>query len=307
MLPPFEVHNNLYTTFARAQPFLPPGILGFLVFLKFVFEEALVWCTRPAEVFLRHRFGVRGHSVFQTLQIVQMGLLVGWFCLRFDPILAAFCLAAAVLAVYHRIEAFRWERYFSPPRYSWSNGEPIPIIWGPLARALQAIGLDPSRFLSSAVISFVWEPLICVLVGGIVWSFSMPLGLYLFCCAGALLAKTVIIHQRMVNIKRDQVDARILSSWLIDQQKKAAGLGGQACFVVRLAVSTQPAKDDKPEPPAASKQSTETTIVADGHLNLRCGQCANSFRIHRKYLGKSGTCKKCGFSMIVKEQSNSAA
>ena len=143
---------------------------GFVAILKFLFEEALVWGTRPAEIFLRKNFGVRGHSLFQTLQTCVAGTWIGWLVAYYDLVLrhasidglseperqrraeaalrwrsgseiilthqsmvdgalvlSGFCLAAAVLAVFHRIEAVRAEMK-GQARFSWSNGEPIYFL-----------------------------------------------------------------------------------------------------------------------------------------------------------------------------------
>ena len=62
-----------------------------------------------------------------------------------------FGLASAGLSIYHLVEAHRWEKYGSPPRYSWSHGEPMPW-WNFVARALKALGVDVRRVPLAAFI-----------------------------------------------------------------------------------------------------------------------------------------------------------
>src|ERR1700677_1237136 len=142
MLGPVELSNNIHTQFARAQAFMPKQMLGILTVLKVLLEEFLVWFTRPVELFLRRKFGVRGHGTFQSLQICGVGTVVGLTFAKHAPDLAFFCLASAVLSVIHRREAVRWENRGSPPRYSWSNGEPRPM-WIRLADGLRALKFNP--------------------------------------------------------------------------------------------------------------------------------------------------------------------
>ena len=158
-----ELNSNLYTQFARARAFLPQQVLGFLLVLKLLFEEFLCWCTRPVEVFFRRRFGVRGHSLFQTMQLSLLGLCLFSLLVTRDPLLALFALASAGLSIYHLVETVRWEKYGTPPRYTWSHGEPIPL-WAYAAGGLRAVGVDPARVLTVEFVCRFGEPLVCLLL-----------------------------------------------------------------------------------------------------------------------------------------------
>ena len=305
MLGPVELNNSLHTQFARAQAFLPKQMLGFLAILKFLFEEILVWCTRPAEIYFRWKFGVRGHSLFQTIQICGIGGFVGWTFAYYDLVLAGFCLASAVLAVYHRIEAMRWEMYGSRPRFSYSNGEPVPV-WFWLARLIKTLGLNPDRVLTVSLISRFYEPLLVLAIGFSLRPVSVALGYYLICCSVALFIKGVIVHQRLITLKRDQTDARIMSQWLVAVQRSAAQQGDEEFFIVTLAAA--PSANDggdngKPTSSAEQQPSSEKTIMAGDLLKFNCRKCNTEFHLHPKHTGKKGRCKKCGeLNLVVATQ-----
>jgi hypothetical protein len=236
---PVELNNTLHTQFARAQAFLPQQILGFLMVLKFLLEEFLIWFTRPVEVILRKKFGVRGHGLFQTIQICVIGTFVGGIFATRDLAVSIFCFTSAVLAVIHHCEAVRWEKRGSPPRYSWSNGEPVQL-WAWIARAMQALRINQDRFLTVPLICRFYEPLLVFAVGLAVWPVSKVLSCYLIGCSVALFVKGLIIHNRLLNLKRDQIDARIMSSWLASVHKTAGSQGEEQYFLVRLAEPASP-------------------------------------------------------------------
>src|ERR1700677_436696 len=223
MLGPVELNHTLHTQFARAQAFLPQQILGFLALMKFLLEEYLNWFTRPVEVFLRRKFGVRGHGLFLTLQICITGTIVGGMLVTRDPLVTLFCLAMAVMAVIHHIEAVRWENRGAPPRYSWSSGEPIPS-WSWIARGMKAIRMNPDRFLTVPLICRFYEPLLVLAVGFALRPFTLT-GYFLIGCSVALFIKGVLVHNRLLNMKRDQIDARIMSQWLAGVHQTASAKG----------------------------------------------------------------------------------
>jgi hypothetical protein len=293
-----ELQQNLHTHFARGYAFLPQPVKAFLMVLKVVFEDVLIWCTRPVEVFLRRRFGTRGHSMFQTFQIGLLGSYLFVVGFSLDPALALFGLFSAVLSIYHLVEAHRWERNGSPPRYSWSHGEPSPL-WGYAAWGLNALGINPDRVLSVPMICRFGEPLVCLLFALALWPFSKVLGPYLFCCTAGLLVKGFIVQQRIVNMHRDAVDARILSQWLIGQQQKTTCQSHQR-FVVQLAVPVfQETGDNYPVAVPVTEPQASTNVTSGEYLQLQCGNCQQPYRIHRKHMGRQGRCKKCGHGVSV--------
>ena len=294
-----ELEQDLYTHFARIHAFLPESVKGFLVLLKLLFEDLLAWCTRPVEVVLRRRFGTRGHSVFRTVQISVAGcclLVVGvWH----DPLLGLFGLLSAGLAIYHLVEAQRSERRKLSSRYSWSHGEPSPL-WGYAARGLKALGVNPGRVLSVAMICRFGEPLVCLLFALACWPLSKVLGIYLCCCTVGLLVKGFLVQQRIVNMQRDQMDARILSQWLIGLQQGAAGQGEQRRYVVQLSEPVFEEAGDSHTPTVPPKEQPAGTSVTTGeYLKIHCGNCQQPIRIHRKHRGRQGRCKKCGAGVTV--------
>ena len=90
---PLELNSNFNSQFSRAQVFLPQSVRGFLVLLKIMVEEFLHWCTRPVEVFFRYKFGSRGHSAFQTVQISLIALYL-LSLVSVDPLLVTFGLVS---------------------------------------------------------------------------------------------------------------------------------------------------------------------------------------------------------------------
>ena len=215
-----ELNNNLHTQFARAQAFLPKQVLAFLAILKLILEEFLCWFSRPCELFLRLRFGVRGHGLFQTLQLCVTGIYVCRIFAEHDSLLAVFALAVAALAVYHHVEAVRSEMR-GTVRYSWSSGEPVPI-WAWAVRAVQGFGFDANRLFSVSWICRFYEPVLVLAIGYSILRLVSPLlGSYLLACSVALFIKSLIVHNRMLNMKRDQIDARIMSQWIGSIHKAA--------------------------------------------------------------------------------------
>ncbi len=83
-------------------------------------------------------------------------------------------MASAALSIYHLVEAHRWEKYGSPPRYSWSHGDPQPW-WNLVARALKSLGVDVRR---KPLAAFIWrfaEPLVCLIPAIALYPFSKAL------------------------------------------------------------------------------------------------------------------------------------
>jgi hypothetical protein len=298
-----ELNNNLHTQFARAQAFIPKQVLAFLGILKFLLEEYLCWFSRPVEVFLHRKFGVRGHGLFITVQICAVGILAGWAGINHDPPMALFCIGSAVLAVYHRFETVRSEMR-GVVRHSYSNGEPLPI-WAWLARIVQAFGIDPSRIVTASWICRFYEPALVLAIGLSMRPVSQALGSYLIGCSGALFIKNLIVHNRLLNMKRDQIDARIMSQWLASIHRTMAGGPGQdQYFVAQLAeVPVRKREEDNDAGEMATlpdkQPSLKTGIMADNLLKINCRKCNTEFRVHRKQNGKRGRCKICGQVMLV--------
>jgi hypothetical protein len=313
---PLNFQQNLHTQFARYSIFLPQQVLGMLAIVKVFFEEFLIWYSRPIEVFFRHRFGVRGHGLFMTMQMTVTGVVGCWLLGNADPLFAFFSLAAAGMAIYHHVEAHRWEQHGMPPRYSWSHGDPI-ALWGHLRRLLQVCNLNPKRWLTVPLICRFGEPSVCLLLGVAVIesSLSPTLGAFLCCCSFAMLAKAHIIHLRMVNMQRDAIDARILSQSLIGMQRKAGGQQAeQQCFMVRLVEVAPPAEqeDDPDEQSSPDWDPVEPEVEPEApaepedeeYVRLKCGnaKCRQKFKLHRQYIGRVGRCKKCGTAVAVTAQ-----
>ena len=313
MLGPVELNNTFHTQFARAQAFMPKQMLFVFALLKFILEEFLVWFTRPVEVFLRRKFGVRGHGLFQTNQICFIGTIVGVICVKNAPDLSCFCFASAVLSGFHYREAVRWENRGSPPRYSWSNGEPIPI-WGLIADGLRLLKINPDRFLTVSLICRLYEPLLVLGVGLIFRTVSPTLGHYLIGSSVALFIKGVIVNNRLLNLQRDQIDARIMSQYLASIHRSVGGQGEEQYFVVQLAKPPVRDRDDKydgeeapsPEqqPPPEQQPRLDTAVMADNLVSFRCRNCKTQFQVHRKHHGRKGTCKRCGNVIVVATEVN---
>jgi hypothetical protein len=300
-----ELNNNLHTQFARAQAFLPKQLLGFLMLGKLLLEEFLCHFSRPCELFLRLRFGVRGHGLFQTLQLCVTGIYVCRLFAEHDFILALFALAVAALAVYHHVEAVRSEMR-GVMRYSWSSGEPVPV-WAWAVRAVQGFGFDPSRFVTVSWICRFYEPILVLAIGYSILRLVSPfLGLYLIGCSVALFIKGLIVHNRMLNMKRDQIDARIMSQWIGSIHKAASGqqLGEAQYFVAQLAEVPVPKREEENEAGETAtlpekQPAAATAVVAEGFISFNCEKCDTPFQVRRKYSGKKGKCKKCGAVMVV--------
>jgi hypothetical protein len=303
---PVELNNSLHTQFARAQAFLPKQILAFLGIMKFLLEEFLNWFTRPVEVLLHKNFGVRGHGLFFTLQIFVTGLYTCRIFAEHDWPLATFALASAVLAVYRHVEAVRSEMR-GVLRYSFSSGEPIPMwSWG--ARAFYGFGINPSRFVTAALTIRFYEPILVLVIGYLILRLVSPiLGIYLLGCSVALFIKSLIVHNRMLNMKRDQIDARIMNQWIssIHKTANAQQQAEQKYFVVQIAeVPVLKHEEDDaagetatlPDNPPAE---IAAAVVADDFVSFNCRKCATPFQVRRKHSGKKGKCKKCGTMMVV--------
>ncbi len=289
-----QVNNDLHSQFSRAQAFMPPQLLGILAILKFLFEESLCWFTRPVEVFLHRRFGVRGHSLFQTIQVCVVGASIASTYGRLDLFFGIFSLAAAVLAVIHRIEAVRHEKYGKAPRHSYSNGEPIPI-WAWVFRALGLGGGKANHVIDISTVCRYYEPAL-VLVLGIVLSFiSPPLGYYLACCAVAIFVRNLLVHMRLLNMKRDFSDAKLMAGWLASVNKEGAATDEAEYFVVQLAEVGNGGAGAPPEPQA----SVETGIVADEVLGFTCCNCNAPFHVQRRHCGRKGRCKSCKTLQLI--------
>ena len=300
MQEPLDLNRNLYTHFTRGLVFLPREAQALLVLLKLIFEDFLLWCSRPVEVFFRYKFGTRGHSTFQTVQISLAGLLLS-SSMSYDPLLATFAILSAGLAIYHLVEALRWEKYGSPPRFSYSHGEPLPW-WSFAARILKGLGIGLGRMPLEAFICRFGEPFVCLLLALTLYPFSKALGIYLGCCTAALFLKGQIVRQRIINLERDQMDAVVLSQFLIGVQRDAAGQGDQQRYVVRLApvvlrhVETEEASAPSPSPeqaPAAASAKDKE------YIHLKCGNCKRRFQVPRDYRGRKGKCKNCGHAVPV--------
>jgi hypothetical protein len=302
-----ELNNSLHTQFARAQAFLPKQVLAVLGILKFLLEEFLNWFTRPVEVMLHKNFGVRGHGLFFTLQICVTGLYTCRVFADLDWPLAVFAFASAALAVYHHVEAVRSE-IRGVMRHSWSSGEPIPI-WAWAVRAVQGFGFDPSRFVTVSWICRFYEPILVLAIGYSILKLVSPfLGVYLIGCSVALFIKSLIVHNRMLNMKRDQIDARIMSQWIGSIHKAASGQqqGEAQYFVAMLAEVPVPKREEDNEagetatlPEKPSVAVNTTAVVADDRVHFNCRQCNAPIHVLRKYSGRKGKCKKCGAVMVA--------
>src|SRR6202035_1693704 len=82
--------------------------------------------------------------------------------------------------------------------------------------------------------------------------------------AAALFIKALIMQQRLMNIKRDQWDARIFSQWMIGVQKPIAGAAERQVHVVRLAVEMGP-EEDKPTAPDQEVPVAAPALLATSH------------------------------------------
>jgi len=297
---PVQLNNSLHTQFARAQAFLPQKLLGFLMILKFLFEEYLCWFCRPVEVHLRWKFGTRGHGLFQTCQICVTGSLVGFALTSIDPLMTLFCLASAAMSAYHRFEAVRWEMR-GLVRYSWSSGDPLPI-WGWAVRAVQRFGINPSRFVTVSLICRFYEPALILAIGLSIRPVSMVLSAYLIACSVALFIKGLIVHNRLLDMKRDQIDARLMSQWIASiHQATASGQAAEQYFVVKLAEPPLSKPDDVGKVANSPEQQpvADTAVVPDNLVSFSCRKCNAQYHVHQKHRGRKGTCKKCGAAVVV--------
>jgi len=326
MLGPLDMNQSAYSSFCRARVFLPQQILGYLALMKVLLEEFLIWTTRPVEVFSRVRFGVRGHGIFFTAQIVVSGLLMAYTGFRVDPLLAIFCLTSAVLAGYHLWEAWRWEKIGKEPRYTWGGGDPGTFPWVYVGRAFKFFRVDPRPLLTVERITRFGEPAFCLLFAILVRPLSPALSYYLFCAVIGLALKAAIIAQRLQNMIWDQRDAIILSKYLMSRQNHnpTAGAVPQAAFVVRLAAMPlpEPIPTDNPGwgaveedvPPQPEEQPPEEESPSDPgeadpgepageeYIRFACGKCGKRLKVFRRHMGRVGKCR-CGNPISVAEPS----
>lgn len=297
-----ELNNSLQTTFARAQAFMPKQVLAILGIMKFLLEEYLCWFTRPVEVLLRKNFGVRGHGLYQSSQLFVIGIFAAWNFAKLDFALALFCGASALLSAWHHFEAVRSEMR-GVVRYSWSSGEPI-FIWAWAVRGLQGLGIDVSRFFTVSWICRFYEPVLVFTIGMLIQLVSQPLGGILVGCSVALFTKAIIVHNRMLNMKRDQIDARLMSQWVASIHKTMAKPQGEAeYFVAQLAqVSVIKREEDNSVETATLPEKQPdlvAAVVPDNLVSFNCRKCKTPFQVQRKYSGKRGKCRKCGTVMVV--------
>jgi DNA-directed RNA polymerase subunit RPC12/RpoP len=104
-------------------------------------------------------------------------------------------------------------------------------------------------------------------------------------------------------MRRDQLDARILSQWMSSIHQTAGRQGEEKYFVVRLAepplgaASTEKGMVDQSEPmtDTSIKQGEPPLIV------FNCGMCSKAFRVSQRFIGKAGKCKNCGHFQVVRE------
>jgi len=326
MLGPLDMNQSAYSSFCRARVFLPKEIMGCLALLKVLLEEFLIWATRPVEVFLRVRFGVRGHGLFFTAQIIVTGLWIACATFSVDLVLAIFWFAAAGLAGYHWWEARRHEKIGKEPRYTWSGGDPGLFPWAYVGRAFKIARIDPRPFLTTERITRFGEPALCLLFAYLVRPASPALSYYLFCAFFGLALKAAIIAQRLQTMVWDARDARILGKFLMSRQNHnpATGAGQQANFIVQLAPipSPEPVPSDDPgwtlveedvppppteeqppeeeQPPVEESSPGQAEDSQDEYLHLACDSCGKRIRALRRLAGRTGKCR-CGHPISVTE------
>jgi hypothetical protein len=123
-------------------------------------------------------------------------------------------------------------------------------------------------------------------------------------CSVALFIKGLIVHNRLLNMKRDTIDSRLFSQWIASIHKTAGGQQGEErYFVVQLAEPPARKPDDNNGGESATlpeqQPASDTAVIADDRVSFNCRKCKTEFHVPLKYSGKRGKCKKCGAVMVV--------
>jgi len=123
-----------------------------------------------------------------------------------------------------RVIAHRWRQLLVnlPSKQKSRHREGIGWL---AVKGLERCGIKIRKWVTVERICLIGEPALVLLVGLALRQFSQVLGAFLQCSAGALFFKAIIIQQRMMNMKRDQWDARIMSEWLIGVHKDGSPAG----------------------------------------------------------------------------------
>jgi hypothetical protein len=244
-----------------------------------------------------------------------------------DSLFSLFCALSGIAALYHWVEAYRFEKVGKTKRFSYSAGDPLPC-WEYAIKGQERCGIKARKWVTVERICLIGEPLVVMLLGFAVRPFSQVLGIFLQCSAGALFFKALIIQQRMQNMRRDQWDARIMSEWLIGVHKEGSPAGKREFHVVRLAFEVE--REEKliapvqQVPVAAPVQSVaalltpatwagtsppepEVSVTTAEHLRSQCTACGHGFRVSRKHAGRIGKCRHCGNSIAVPVLETAAA
>ena len=160
--------------------------------------------------------------------------------------------------------------------------------------------------MTAALTIRFYEPILVLVIGYLILRLVSPiLGIYLLGCSVALFIKGLIVHNRMLNMKRDQIDARIMNQWIssIHKTANAQQQAEQRFFVVQVAevpVIKREEHDAGETATLPEKQpAAATSVVAEGYFSFNCEKCDTPFQVRRKYSGKKGKCTKCGAVMVV--------
>jgi hypothetical protein len=310
-----ELENDIYTRVGRLWVFLPNEIKGWIILGQVLLEEVLIFVTAPVECLFRHRFGTRALSLFLVIQIASwayLGLLFGG---AGHPIIVGVLTVSAIAAIYHYREARVWEKKSQPPRHSYDPGTPLPI-WLPIRAFFSMRGMNANRWLSDGKIMRFGEPAICLLAGLLLSPVERLLSHYLLVCSAGLLMKGHIKYLRLVNMRRDRADGRIIAAWMSGQNENQQ-IAEEKVFLVSVAPCRHPLKSPAVEAPpsdemqpASSTAPTESAQQGTEEISvppakdsettaLSCESCGRLLRVKPKHRGKKCTCPSCKAAVLV--------
>lgn len=293
-----EIAFDLHTDPFRSLAMLPEGAKAFLRLAQITFEELLHWCTTPIEVLLRHRFGRRWASVVLLLQLSLVGYLLSTLGrLIGDTVLVLAAILPALAAAYHWWEAWRWERRGTHWRHTYSRGQPLPWLWGGITAVLKWLGLRPHRWLTTAFINRLGQPLLCFVLGLLLLPLSGLLGLYLLAAAVALVVKAQVVHWMIKQLEWDTKDAQSMGQWMAGITSTGAGGDTPPQFHVQV-VTPLPARLAV-EPVSARTVASSNPSLHTLRAVMSCPQCGTRLRMPQTTRARKGTCPSCGKGFII--------
>jgi hypothetical protein len=286
-----DVSTDLQTEPGRGLALLPEQFKAFLTFAQILLEEALHWFTTPVEVLARRKFGCRWASPLLVGQLFVMaccGALLGWSLV--DPVFGVLTLAPFAVSIYRLREARKWEREGHPWRHSYYRGEPHPRLWTAIGVGLIRLGLRPERWLTTNRIDRFAQPALCLVAGLVVLPVSRLLGGYLIVASVALFVKGHLIHNRVVNLIRDQKDALVTGQWMSETTAATSSTPAEVVFGVRVVL---------PAPKATAPDPMPVPLPSNPRVSLRCPGCQSRLLASVNGQPQTRPCPKCATEVEV--------